>query len=181
MPVLAIFNRNYLGEFVYGAIDGAVTTFAVVAGAAGADLSPTVVLILGFANLFADGFSMAASNYLSTKAKLAVIATGKGHAHHPGFPFRTALVTFLSFFAVGFIPLMSYVGGKLFTALEPYQFAISAILTGVAFLGIGAVKARVVRMNTLVSSVETLLIGGVAAAIAFAVGLFLKSVVGSGI
>ena len=56
MPVPAIFNRNYLGEFVYGATDGAITTFAVVAGAAGADLSPTVVLILGFANLFADGF-----------------------------------------------------------------------------------------------------------------------------
>ena len=47
------FNDNYLGEFVYGAIDGAVTTFAVVAGATGANLSPTIILILGFANLFA--------------------------------------------------------------------------------------------------------------------------------
>ena len=177
----SIFDKSYLGEFVYGAIDGAITTFAVVAGAAGANLSSTVVLILGFANLFADGFSMAASNYLSTKAKLAVIASGKGHTHNPGLPFRTALVTFLSFFAVGFIPLTSYVGGKAFPALQPYQFGVSAVLTAAAFLGIGAVKARVIKMNALISSVETLLIGGVAAIIAFAVGLFLKWVISSGV
>ena len=50
--------QNYLGEFVYGGIDGSVTTFAIVAGSVGADLSASVVLILGFANLLADGFSM---------------------------------------------------------------------------------------------------------------------------
>lgn len=58
-----------LEEFVYGATDGAVTTFAVVAGVVGASLSPSIVLILGFANLFADGFSMAVGNYLAVKAK----------------------------------------------------------------------------------------------------------------
>ena len=51
-------EKRYLPEFVYGGIDGAVTTFAVVAGVIGASLSPAIVLILGFANLFADGFSM---------------------------------------------------------------------------------------------------------------------------
>ncbi len=61
--------QEYLGEFVYGGIDGAVTTFAVVAGAAGADLSIGVVLILGFANLLADGFSMSVGAYLSTKSE----------------------------------------------------------------------------------------------------------------
>jgi VIT1/CCC1 family predicted Fe2+/Mn2+ transporter len=58
-----------LEDFVYGATDGAVTTFAVVAGVVGASLSPAVVLILGFANLFADGFSMAIGNYLATRSK----------------------------------------------------------------------------------------------------------------
>jgi vacuolar iron transporter family protein len=62
-----------LGDFVYGATDGAVTTFAVVAGVVGASLSPTIVLILGFANLFADGFSMAIGNYLAAKARLEYI------------------------------------------------------------------------------------------------------------
>ena len=54
-------------NFVYGAIDGAVTTFAVVAAVVGAVLSPSIILILGFANLFADGFSMAIGNYLAVK------------------------------------------------------------------------------------------------------------------
>ncbi len=58
----------YLKDFIYGAIDGGVTTFAVVAGVAGAGLSAGVVIILGFANLLADGFSMAVSNYLGTRA-----------------------------------------------------------------------------------------------------------------
>ncbi len=53
----------------YGRIDGAVTTFAVVSGVAGARLSPWIILVLGFANLFADGFSMAAGNFLGTKAE----------------------------------------------------------------------------------------------------------------
>lgn len=66
-----IINRfqEYLGEFVYGGIDGSVTTFAVVAGAAGAALESQVVIILGFANLIADGFAMSVGSYLSTKSE----------------------------------------------------------------------------------------------------------------
>jgi VIT1/CCC1 family predicted Fe2+/Mn2+ transporter len=65
---------NYLRDWVYGGIDGAVTTFAVVAGVAGAELSARVVIILGLANLLADGLSMAASNYSGTKAEVDDIA-----------------------------------------------------------------------------------------------------------
>ena len=61
--------QDYIGEFIYGGIDGSVTTFAVVAGAAGAQLDSAVVLILGFANLFADGFAMSVGSYLSTKSE----------------------------------------------------------------------------------------------------------------
>ena len=61
---------SYLRDWVYGGIDGAVTTFAVVAGAVGANLSTPIILILGLANLLADGFSMAAANYSGTKAEL---------------------------------------------------------------------------------------------------------------
>lgn len=60
---------NYLRDWIYGGIDGAVTTFAIVAGVVGANLSTGVILILGLANLIADGFSMAASNYSGTKAE----------------------------------------------------------------------------------------------------------------
>jgi len=62
-------RHNYLRDWIYGGIDGSVTTFAVVSGVAGAQLSPRIILIMGFANLIADGFSMAASNYLGTKAE----------------------------------------------------------------------------------------------------------------
>lgn len=68
---LSLGNRpNYLRDWVYGGIDGTVTTFAVVAGVAGASLPSGILLILGLANLVADGFSMAASNYSGTKTEI---------------------------------------------------------------------------------------------------------------
>lgn len=61
---------SYLRDWVYGGIDGAVTTFAIVAGVVGASLSARVILILGLANLLADGFSMAAANFSGTKTEI---------------------------------------------------------------------------------------------------------------
>ena len=61
---------NYLRDWIYGGIDGTITTFAIVAGVVGADLPGTVVLVLGLANLVADGFAMGAGNYSATKAEL---------------------------------------------------------------------------------------------------------------
>ena len=60
---------SHLKDFIYGGIDGTVTTFAVVAGVVGADLSANIIVILGAANLIADGFSMAVSNFLATRAE----------------------------------------------------------------------------------------------------------------
>src|SRR3990172_1647799 len=62
-------SHQYIGDMVYGGLDGIVTTFAVVSGVAGANLGANIVLILGLANLFADGFSMAVGSYLSTKSE----------------------------------------------------------------------------------------------------------------
>ena len=61
--------QSYLKDMVYGGIDGTITTFAVVSGVVGAELAAGIVVILGLANLFADGFSMAVSNFLGTKAE----------------------------------------------------------------------------------------------------------------
>ncbi len=63
-------HRSYLRDWIYGGIDGTVTTFAIVAGVVGADLPGVVVLVLGLANLMADGFAMGAANYSGTKAEL---------------------------------------------------------------------------------------------------------------
>ena len=62
-------RRSYLRDWIYGGIDGTVTTFAIVAGVVGADLSASILLILGFANLVADGFAMAAGNFIGTKSE----------------------------------------------------------------------------------------------------------------
>jgi VIT1/CCC1 family predicted Fe2+/Mn2+ transporter len=69
--------HSYLRDFVYGAVDGIVTTFAVVAGVAGAGLPSGVVIVLGAANLVGDGFSMAASNYLGTRADRQLVARAR--------------------------------------------------------------------------------------------------------
>jgi VIT1/CCC1 family predicted Fe2+/Mn2+ transporter len=66
-------SHSYLGDFVLGAVDGAVTTFAIVAGSAGAGLSSGVVLVLGLANVLADGFSMAAGNFLRARSDLQLL------------------------------------------------------------------------------------------------------------
>ena len=60
--------RSYLKDLVYGGIDGTITTFAVVSGVVGANLDTGIVVILGLANLLADGLSMGVGNYLSIRS-----------------------------------------------------------------------------------------------------------------
>ena len=62
-------SHQYIGDLVYGGLDGFVTTFAIVSGVAGAELGSDMILILGLANLSADGLSMAAGAYLSSKSE----------------------------------------------------------------------------------------------------------------
>lgn len=166
--------KSCLPEFVYGSIDGTVTTFAVVAGAIGAGLSSAVILILGFANLFADGFSMAVSNFMSRKSERDLNKKnlfGKS-------PLKSASVTFVSFVIIGFIPLLFFVLALFFPSLLDKAFLYSAILTGVAFLFIGAVKGIVVNKRKIYSALETFFVGVIASIIAFFVGHFLRSLVG---
>ena len=171
-------EKKYLPEFVYGGIDGAVTTFAVVAGAMGASLNPAIILILGFANLFADGFSMAVSNYLSMKSQKDMMRTSLYKKYRLKDPKKTALATFTFFLIIGFIPLLSFVAAIPLNAVEPYKFHLSFVLTGIALLIVGAFKGQVVGKHSVKSAIETLVIGGIAALIAFAVGFLLKEIIG---
>lgn len=170
-------ERKYLPEFVYGGIDGAVTTLAVIAGAIGASLSSGVVIILGFANLIADGFSMAVSNYLSTKSQVELHAKHKDKKRFSAeikHPFKTGLATFISFILVGFIPLISFILAYFMPQINDYKFTLSIILTGLAFLFVGGMKGRIVQKPVFHSALETFLIGSIAALLAFLVGYILR-------
>ncbi len=164
-------SYKYLPEFVYGGIDGSVTTFAVVSGVVGASLSSSIVIILGFANLFADGFSMAVSNYLSTRS-----VEDRDDCRKKIVPMKTAFATFVSFLLIGFIPLLSFVLAALTknAYLIKNQFLFAFILTGIAFLIVGYFKGDVIGKQKTRAALETLLIGSVAAGLAFLVGYLLR-------
>lgn len=172
--------EKYLGQLVYGAIDGAVTTFAVVAGAAGAKLGSTIIIILGFANLIADGFSMGASAYLAAKSERD-LKLSKDDQHDGGeTPAGDGLVTFGSFVVAGFIPVMVYVVDALLNLrTDPTAlFAVSCFFTGATFMAIGIVKGQMTKTNQLKAAFETLLLGGIAAGLAYVLGDLLAKALG---
>jgi VIT1/CCC1 family predicted Fe2+/Mn2+ transporter len=168
------YSERYLAEFVYGATDGTVTTFAVVSGVVGAALPPGIVLVLGVANVLADGFSMASSNYLAEKSDQQVFVPGESAKA----PLKTAIITFFSFVLVGMVPLTPFIGALAFPFPQAVQFLYSSAFTALAFLAIGAVRGVVTRKNKLLTALETLAIGGVAAAVAYGVGYLLRGFVG---
>lgn len=173
--------EQYLGQLVYGAIDGTVTTFAVVAAAAGAQLSPLVIIILGFANLIADGFSMGASAYLSAKSERD-LKKSKDETHDGGeTPLGDGLATFASFVVVGFIPVLIYVVDALFSMAmdKTTLFAISCFMTGAAFMAIGITKGQMTKTSQLKAAFETLLLGGIAAGLAYVLGDVLAGALGA--
>jgi VIT1/CCC1 family predicted Fe2+/Mn2+ transporter len=161
----------YLAEVIYGANDGIVTTFAVVAGVAGAALDPGIVVVLGVANLLADGFSMGMSNYLSRRSDIAYQdAVGDEDGGDPKPPSRTAAVTFLAFVVAGWTPLFPYL-----LSVRPL-FEFSVVATAAAFFLVGASRTFVTRRGWLRSGTEMLVVGMLAAAVAYSVGAFLSGV-----
>jgi len=223
--------ENYLGEFVYGGIDGSVTTFAVVAGAVGAGLESSIIIILGFANLLADGFAMSVGAYLSTKTEkdnynkhkrieywevdnlpekereeIREIYAAKGFEgelleqvvdvitndrdrwvnvmmndelemkEESRSPITIGLVTYTSFVIVGLIPLIAYVVDYI-NPMGRNLFLISSLLTGIAFILVGWLKAYVNHTHVIRGIMETLLLGIIAAAVSYYVGDFIEAMI----
>ena len=221
----------YLKEIVYGGNDGIVTTFAVVAGFAGAQANVATtmpvltVLLFGFANLFADGVSMALGNFLSIRSEKDVYYSEKGKEAYEivhnrelerqesveilakkGFtkkqaedlvaiymtndrywvdfmmnqelelpnpesdnPFFMSLATFFAFITFGFIPLIPYV---FFKGADLFVMSTATTASALALLGI--VRWKVGKQGFVRSVGETLLLGGVAATVAYFVGTMFK-------
>ncbi len=221
-------KENVASDAVLGGIDGCVTTFAVVSGVVGAGFAPSVALVLGFANLIADGFSMAISNYESIKTTQEFIQSirdsEKEHIDkipsgereeirqifkNKGFsadvletivetisadrklwidtmlmeehgvqktsknPLKAAIATFTAFILVGSMPLIPFMIPDLEKDL---QFTISACLAALMFFSIGALKSRIFSKPVFISGAKTLLTGGTAAMLAFAVGYLLREI-----
>jgi VIT1/CCC1 family predicted Fe2+/Mn2+ transporter len=213
---------SYLGDAVLGAVDGTVTTFAVVASVAGARLGTGVAV--GLANVVADAFSMAAGNALRARADHEILAqarameerhveevpegereevrqifaakgfTGRpleeavaivtadrkrwvdtmlteelGLRLDPPSPFKTGFVTFVAFVGAGLVPLLPLLLLRAFAAPE-VLFAASVAATAVTFFAVGWIKGRVLGRSHLRSGLETLLVGGAAAALAWVIG-----------
>lgn len=168
--------KNYFGQFVYGGIDGSVTTFAVVAGAAGAGLDTVVIIILGIANLLADGFSMGASAYLADKSEKD-LATNEIEPPRLKSSWHVGLVTFGAFVVVGAIPLVVYLLEYLSGQKWQWSFTVSSLVTLTAFAGIGWLKGAVTHTRRLRAAGETLLLGTVAAVIAYGLGDVLERLI----
>lgn len=175
---------GYIAEVIYGANDGIITTFAVVSGVAGAALDPAIVLILGFANLLADGFSMGASNYLSQRStreyeRARESDSGRPRSENGGGdvdegrpPLFTAFTTFLAFVLAGWTPLLPYVLGLRFEGLLTARgtFAVSLAAAALAFFLVGSSRSLVSNRSWYRAGGEMLAVGMLAAGVAFGVG-----------
>lgn len=202
----------------------------MVAGSTGADLELAIVIILGFANLIADGFSMSVGSFFSAKAdhdyfekhkaveyweienlrqkeidEVREIYEAKGFRgellqqvvdvitsdddvwvdtmmkeelemiKEDKTPFKQAVVTFISFNLIGFIPLAAYVLAALSDSGQSNLFLVSSLSTAAGLTIIGSLKSLVTEQNWLKGAAETLLLGGLAAVIAYFVGDVLQN------
>lgn len=223
---------KYLPEFVYGGIDGLVTTFAVVAWATWANLDLSVVLILGFANLFADGFSMSVGAYLANKSEhdtykknLAIEYREIVHLREKEIqeirdiylakwfegelleqvvakiiedddrrvdvmmkeelglnepdkkPLLVWASTLISFVVIWLIPLLTYVVSYISEIDPATLFPLSIGLTALWFLGIGWMKSYVNQTSHRKAMLETVILWGLAAGVAYYVGFRLEKII----
>lgn len=165
--------RHYVRELIYGANDGIITTFAVVAGVAGGGLSLRVVLIIGAANLFADGLSMAAGNYLSIRSHESVLQT-QDLPEEEAFPARHAAATFLAFVVGGTMPLLPY----MIPGLVLDRFILSIFLTFSAMFVVGASRSLIANVQWWTAGGEMLGLGALVAGLAYLSGAVVSALVG---
>lgn len=162
--------KKYLPQFVYGGIDGIVTTFAVVAGSMGAGLSTRTIIILGFANLFADGFSMSVGSYLSKETELDLAKNNNKKE-----ALREAIATFISFLSIGFIPMILFILPFSQSLSNNVKFIVTAIFTFIAFIFIGFLKSKISNKTVRKGILETVSLGTIAAFLAYFAGVILEN------
>lgn len=153
-----IWQFLYLPQIIFGGIDGLVTTFAVVAGATGGWLTAKTVIIMGIANVLADGVSMSIGAYLSTREEHKKNISASLVWFH----------TFVAFIFFGLLPLLPYI-------LQAHKniFLLSCIITGSSFVAIGYLKGVMNNRSILRAIIQVVILGGIAASVAYYAGVFL--------
>lgn len=152
---------HYFPDMILGANDGIITTLAIVAATQSTGLGPLVVIAMGLANLFADGISMGASNYIAQRSR-----NGDHHNTTKTNSLQHGIATFIGFLVAGFFPLISY--------LIPTEnhFLWSILMASIALFVVGALRVWNNGRHWIKEGLETLLIGAFAASVAYIVGHF---------
>lgn len=154
---------SWLPHAVLGAIDGCITSFVVISGAMGGQLDRKVILVLGFANLLADGLSMGVSNYHAV--------SGQGQLT-PTSPFRAGVLTYAFFIAAGLLPLLPVI------FQEQPSLLPCGILAGFVFLFIGYAQGVLIGRGPIRQALLLLGTGGGAALVAYFTGIAVDHLIG---
>ena len=229
---------GFLKPLIFGGLDGILTSFAIVAGAAGGNMPIPVVIVLGFSNILADALAMGVGEFLSSKAEnewilnerarekwemdnypegeiremidiyvergmtredatkvietmakytdffvdvmmseeLALRVPEKDHKIES---MKEGVVMFVSFASFGSLPILGYVLiPAFFPSLgEDMLFVAACIVTGMVLFGMGCVKSIFSASHWLLCGLETLLLGGACATVAFTVGQFVNGLI----
>jgi VIT1/CCC1 family predicted Fe2+/Mn2+ transporter len=166
------FARHYIRDLVYGANDGIITTFAVVAGVTGGSLSQVAVLVVGAANLAADGVAMGVGNLLAIRAhESALVADGR--PEEETYPWKHGAATLVAFVGAGTVPLLPY----MMPVAEGQRLSWSVLLTMASLFGVGVARAAVTRDRWWRTGLEMLLLGGVVAIAAYGAGALVAATV----
>jgi VIT1/CCC1 family predicted Fe2+/Mn2+ transporter len=158
-------TASLVKDAILSANDGIITTFAVVAGAYGANLGHNTVILLGLANLIADGISMASGNFLGVESENEILKT-KQNSKYKLSPAKSGALTFGAFIFSGTIPLIPY----MFFESNTATFVESILMVLFSLIMLGFVRGWLTKKSTFRLIIETVLVGGIAAIAAYSIG-----------
>ena len=160
-----IYDRAWFSrDIVLGADDGIVTTFAIIAGSAGANLASRVVVVLGLAKLVADALSMAAGVFMGAKGEVEYEKSHYQDHWKLDSPMKQGLITFIAFLFAGFMPLIPYLLNT------KSQFLTSSLILVIILFIVGAFKNIQAHKRWVRGGLEMVTVGTLVAIVAYLVG-----------
>jgi VIT1/CCC1 family predicted Fe2+/Mn2+ transporter len=153
---MSYISKKFLSPIIYGAVDGLITTNSIISSVQGANLNPFNSIIFGFANLFADGFSMGVSSYLSSDS------------------IEEGIATFIAFILIGSAPILPFIF-SLTVFSKDNNYKLSHIITTVTLFIVGLIKGYIKKENMLKHALIVTVIGGATTIIAYYISKEIKN------